>query len=171
MNTCIIMERMIGYFGTDIRRINHALKVYSFSRVISRNLIIDEKQFLIIDATALLHDIGIREAEEKYHSSAGNYQEKEGPAIARRLLSDSNLETDVINRICHIIGNHHSYKKIDGVDFQILVEADLLVNMYEDSMSRESIRNLRQTIFKTRTGIRLLETMYPEGEKKEETVS
>ena len=34
-------------------------------------------------SAAYLHDIGIKEAERKYQSSAAPYQEQEGPAIAR----------------------------------------------------------------------------------------
>ena len=34
-----------------------------------------------------------------------------------------------IDRICFIIGNHHTPSKIDGLDFQIQWEADLLENL------------------------------------------
>ena len=70
------------------------------------------------------------------------------------------LDEAVLDRICFIIGNHHSYSKIDNTDFQILVEADFLVNIYEDSMSRESVQNIREKIFRTSQGIRLLDEMY-----------
>ena len=54
----------------------------------------------------------------------------------------------------------HSYSKIDGTDFQILVEADFLVNIYEDAVSPESVRNVREKIFRTEPGIGLLDEMY-----------
>lgn len=78
---------------------------------------------------AILHDIGITEVEKKYKSSAGAYQEMEGPAIARYLLSDGNLKSKTIDRICFIIRNHHSYQKINGWDFRIGVESDFLMNI------------------------------------------
>jgi len=42
-----------------------------------------------------------------------------------------------------LIGNHHTYDKIDGIDFQILVEADFLVNIYEDEINKESIKSIK----------------------------
>jgi len=58
------------------------------------------------------------------------------------------------------VGNHHSYAEIDDIDFQILVEADFLVNIYEDDMSREKIIKIRKNIFKTASGIEMLEDLY-----------
>ena len=39
---------------------------------------------------------------------------------------------NVIERVCYLIGHHHTYTGIEGRDYQILVEADFLVNLYED---------------------------------------
>lgn len=155
-----IMSDMIGYFRHDVKRINHALKVYNFATLISKETNLDDQRHEVIGIAAILHDIGITEAERKYHSSSGKYQEIEGPPVAREIISQYNLREEVIERVCFIIGNHHSYSKIDDVDFQILVEADFLVNIFEDSMSIEAIQNLKDKIFKTDAGTRLLEMMY-----------
>lgn len=155
-----IMGDMIRYFHGDVRRINHALKVHSFASLISQEMNSHEQESLIIRITALLHDIGIKEAERKVGSSAGTYQEIEGPPIARKILEPYELNDEIRNRVCFIIGNHHSYSKIDGTDFQILVEADFLVNIYEDSIAYESMKNIRERIFRTKPGIRLLDEMY-----------
>jgi len=77
-----IMGDMIRYFQGDVKRINHALKVYCFASLISKESNSDEWNHQIISIVALLHDIGIKEAERKYQSSSGKYQEKEGPPIA-----------------------------------------------------------------------------------------
>jgi hypothetical protein len=155
-----IVEKMIRYFGTDIRRINHALKVAGFAGCIARREKLSENELRIVDITAILHDIGIHEAERKYNSSSGTYQEIEGPAIARELLSDEDLDSTTLDRICFIIGHHHSYPKIDGVDFQIIVEADFLVNIDEDEIKRHSVESIRSKYFKTNTGLSMLESMY-----------
>ena len=155
-----IMADMIRYFQGDVKRINHALKVYCFASLISSETDSDEPEERIINITALLHDIGIKEAERKFYSSSGHHQEREGPPIAREILKSYPLDDDIIDRVCYIIGNHHSYSKIDGTDFQILVEADFLVNMYEDSVGPESAWNIREKIFRTESGIRLLNEMY-----------
>lgn len=154
------MKKMIEYFQTDVKRINHALIVFDFALIIADEQSLDKKTKEIISYTAILHDIGIKKAEKKYNSSIGRYQEIEGPKIARKILSDLNISKEIIDRVCHIIGNHHSYKKIDGIDFQIIVEADILVNIFEDSMSKEAIENIQENIFKTQSGKKLISTMY-----------
>ena len=158
--TTTIIEKMIQYFGTDVRRINHALKVYGFARCIAQKEKLTENELFIVDIVAILHDIGIIEAEKKYNSSNGKYQEIEGPAIAKNMLSDQHIDTTTIDRICFIIGNHHSYQKIDNMDFQVIVEADFLVNIYEDEMKKHSIENIRNKYFKTQTGIAIIQSMY-----------
>jgi len=155
-----IIDKMIRYFGTDVRRINHALKVYGFASCIARREKLSDNEILIVDITAILHDIGIKEAEKKYHSNSGHYQEIEGPSIARDLLSEINLDIEILDRICFIIGHHHSYQKIDGLDFQILVEADFLVNIHEDELSRHSIESIQKKYFKTQSGISMIESIY-----------
>jgi HD superfamily phosphodiesterase len=155
-----VMKKMIEYFQTDIRRINHALRVFDFACIISDEQFLDQKTKEIICYTAILHDIGIKKAEKKYNSSIGRYQEIEGPSIARKILSELNISDEIIDRTCYIIGNHHSYTKIDSIDFQIIVEADMLVNIFEDNMSRQAIENIKENIFKTDAGKNLISKMY-----------
>ncbi len=151
---------MIACFGHDVRRINHAIKVYGFANTISRSENLESVVIDIVEIAAVLHDIGIPEAEKKYDSSAGKYQEIEGPPIASEILSKLNINPETIERVCYLIGNHHTYSKIDFIDFQILVEADFLVNIFEDNMPQSMIESIRQKYFKTRTGLRLLDEMY-----------
>jgi HD superfamily phosphodiesterase len=129
------LTRMVDYFGTDVRRINHALKVYSFASLIGRKENLTAEELEITEIAAVLHDIGIPVSEQKYQSSAGRYQEIEGPPVSRKILESLNASSYITGRVCFLIGNHHTYTKIDGIDFQILVEADLLVNFFEDEMS------------------------------------
>ena len=55
---------------------------------------------------------------------------------------------------------HHTYTNVDAIDYQLLLEADFLVNAYEDSLSAEAIQSFRDKIFRSQSGIRLLNTMY-----------
>ena len=61
-------------------------------------------QFLT-ECAALVHDIGIRPAEEKYGACNGALQEQVGPAYARTLLEELDLELeDMINpEICDLL--------------------------------------------------------------------
>lgn len=155
-----ILNKMTAYFGCDTRRINHALKVYGFARAIMAKENLDEREALAVELSAVLHDIGIREAERKYQSSAGKYQELEGPPIARALLEEAGVEGGTADRVCFLIGNHHSYGKIDGIDFQILVEADFLVNIFEDGMDAGQIGSIRDKYFRTAGGLEIINSMY-----------
>ena len=155
-----VIEKMIKYFGTDVRRINHALKVYGFANCIARNEKLSANDAFCVDIAAILHDIGIVEAEKKYNSTSGCYQEMEGPAVARKIVENEMLDDKMLDRICYIIGNHHSYQNIDGIDFQIIVEADFLVNIHEDEMSDQAIHSIRDKYFKTKTGISLIDGIY-----------
>lgn len=152
--------KVIEYFRNDARRIHHAMQVYGFARTILLAEGISGKEKNIIETAALIHDIGIPEAERKYGSSAGNYQEIEGPPIARGILEELSYPEEIINRVCFIVANHHSYNRIDGIDFRILVEADLIVNIYGNAMSRKASDTLISKHFVTSAGRRIAEGMY-----------
>lgn len=153
-----VLIKMIDYFDGDVKRINHALKVFTFSNSIAKAE--NENIQFILQITSLLHDIGIKMSEKKYNSSAGNYQEIEGPSVAREILKDFNISNDILERIIFLIGHHHTYSAIDGIDFQILIEADFIVNSYEDSLDTKAIEYAKDKYFKTEAGIKLLESMY-----------
>lgn len=155
-----VVSKMIAYFDGDTRRINHALKVYGFAKSIGELEGIGGIELEVLEIAGVLHDIGIKESERKYSSSAGKYQEIEGPPVARELIKDLELSYETVERISYLIGNHHSYTKIDGIDFQVLVEADFLVNIFEDSIEKEAAAIAKEKYFKTATGIRYMESMY-----------
>lgn len=152
--------KMMEYYSGDPARLQHFVKVHSFSRIIGIKEGLSEKEQLILEAAAYVHDIGIKPAEEKYGSSAGPYQEKEGPAVAESMLGELGFDEDVIRRVSYLVGHHHTYKNIDGMDYQILVEADFLVNLFEDHVSEAGIRHAYDSIFKTATGKKICREMY-----------
>ncbi len=156
----IILDKMITYFQGDVKRINHALKVYGFAKSIAENEGASGDTLTIIEVAAILHDIGIKISEEKYNSSAGKYQEIEGPPLAANLLKKLNLRQDLVDRVCYLIGHHHTYAKIEGLDFQILVEADFLVNIFEDDIAKEQVNIIKDKYFKTSAGKTYLNSMY-----------
>lgn len=156
----ILIEEMIKYYSGDAKRIQHFIKVYSFAKIIGELEKIPKKTLEILKVGAVTHDIGIKLCEEKYGDCSGKLQEKEGPAIAKELLMRLSYEEDIIDRVCYLIGHHHTYSDIDGIDYQILVEADFLVNMYEDGLGSESIKNAYEKIFKTKAGKNMCKWMY-----------
>lgn len=156
----VVIKRMVEYFEGDVKRINHALKVYALVKSIGELEGIPAEKMKALEIAAVLHDIGIKESEKKYSSSSGKYQELEGPPIARDILQELSLNQSLIDRVCYLIGNHHTYPKIDDIDFQILVEADFIVNIFEDDMNMEQIKTVREKYFKTSTGLGYLGSMY-----------
>lgn len=155
-----LLLKMADYFAGDPRRVAHALKVYGFAHMIAGEEKLEAKDKKILMAAAILHDIGIREAERKYGSTAGKYQEMEGPSVAGGLLEGFPLSDEEKQRVLFLIGNHHSYSKIDAADFQILAEADFLVNILEEGLKKDAARSIQKKIFKTKTGNRLLASLY-----------
>lgn len=155
-----LIDEMIAYDKGDPRRIQHFMKVHDFARTIGQLEGLDEQTLYILESAAVVHDIGIHVCEEKYGSCEGKLQEKEGPAIAKELLERLGYEQEVINRICYLVGHHHTYTNIDGVDYQILVEADFLVNLYEDGVSPDAVRKAYQNIFQTENGRKICRNMF-----------
>ena len=155
----LLME-MTNYYKKDPARIQHFLKVYQFSRWIGQEEHLDDKTQRILEIAAIVHDIGILPAEQKYGRCDGSLQEKEGPAVAREMLQNLGFEQELIQRVCYLIGHHHTYNNIDGLDYQILVEADFLVNLYEDHCSEQAIFSAYSKIFRTKTGKQLCSTMF-----------
>ena len=151
---------MIDYFAGDPRRIQHLTKVHAFAALIGREENLDSRTLFILETAACVHDIGIRPAEAKFGKCTGALQELEGPAEAEKLLTALNFDPEVVRRVCYLVGHHHTYKNIDGPDYQILVEADFLVNLYEDRENESAVRAALSRIFRTPSGSRLCRTMF-----------
>lgn len=152
---CIMRDRLIDemrtVFGDDQRRIDHALKVLGFADRIRKAQGGDE---LVVTAAAILHDIGIHEAERKYGSSAGKYQEIEGPDIARDIMEELGVDAARANHVCRIIGSHHSGGDIDTPEFRAIWDADWLVNIGDDmgDLSQRKLKEVIAKVFLTDTG-------------------
>ncbi|MBP3487922.1 MAG: HD domain-containing protein [Roseburia sp.] len=160
---------MIAYYSGDPKRIGHFTKVHSYAKLIGEQEGLSAEELFILEAAAYTHDIGIKPAEEKYGSCAGKLQEEEGPAVAREMLGRLGFDAKVTERVCYLIGHHHTYSNIDGIDYQILVEADFLVNLYEDGTpdgkggflpDEKAVRTAYERIFWTETGKRICAQMF-----------
>ncbi len=156
---------MIRYYSGDAKRIQHFVKVHAFAKLISELEHVDDRTKEIIETAALVHDIGIRPAEEKYGTSSGKLQEQEGPAAAQAMLTRLGTDERLTDRVCYLVGHHHTYTDIDGIDYQILVEADFLVNLYEDQSGDNAVVSAMKNIFKTESGKQICREMFrTEGE-------
>ena len=160
---------IIDYNNGDPRRIQHTTKVHAYASLIGRHEGLDEETLFILESAALVHDIGIRASEQKYGYQNGKLQEQEGPAVAREMLTKIGGYTDQqIERICWLVAHHHTYHVCEDLDYQILIEADFLVNLFEDNESMNAISAVRRNIFRTESGTRMLETMFEINEYEKE---
>lgn len=147
---------MRKYFGLDAGRIKHAEQVAGFAEEIGK---IEQGNMAVIMAAAYLHDIGIKEAERKYNSSAPKYQHTEGPPVARELLTTLKAEPELIDEVCDIIGHHHLPRDEEATNFKVLYDADLIVNLDENYQkhppSAEKLETVLNKSFLTDAGRRV----------------
>lgn len=155
-----IIQKMIDMSNGNLHDINHFMKVYAFSRIIGLREGLPEITQTILEAAAVIHDIACPLCREKYGNTNGKFQEQEGLPLARNFLSDVNLSDEMKERIIYLVSHHHTYADVDGADYQILLEADFLVNADEGKIPLDAIRATRERLFKTEAGINLLDSMY-----------
>ena len=155
-----LAQRMIAYSTGNLHDINHFLKVYAYARTIGVREGLGEADQTALEAAALLHDIACPLCREKYGNTNGKYQEREGGPLAAELLRDSGLPQAIADRVVYLVAHHHTPEGADGPDYQILLEADYLVNAGESGWPKEAIRRARESLFRTETGRALLDSIY-----------
>lgn len=158
-----LAQGMIAFYRGEPEQIQHFLKVRSFARLIGEGEGIPEDMMFLLEAVALLHDIGIKPAMEKYGRCDGHLQEEEGPEPARRMLEQLGFAEEITERVCFLIAHHHTITLDEGLDYRILLEADALVNIYENGLSKEAACNMLEMVFRTDTGRQICKTMFALG--------
>ena len=151
-----VISAMISYLKGNRHEVEHFLKVYAYAKAIGEMEGLDERSQQILEVAAVVHDIGIPRAIEKYGNDAGPYQEELGPGEARAMLEALGFDRALIERVCTLVGRHHSYENVDGMDCRILLEADYLVNASHNKHKTEAIAAAKEAFFRTETGIRFL---------------
>jgi HD superfamily phosphodiesterase len=124
-----VVKLLVDFFGTDFRRISHALSVLEQAERIAGEKSGWDEEVLI--ASALLHDVGIKPSEAQLGYNDGHTQEQYGPAEAEKLLREIAFPPDKIRKVCEIVGNHHSPSRYDYPELAILKKADAIVNRME----------------------------------------
>ena len=151
---------MCRYMEGDVKRINHFMKVHSFAKIIGEAEGLDARKQEILEAAAYVHDIGIKNSEIKDGSPSGHYQQIEGPGEAEKLLKKAGYDAEFIDRVKYLVSRHHKYVNIDGMDCQILIEADFIVNVFEDEIGTDTVRDIYNKIFKTGSGKEIMRCLY-----------
>ena len=144
---------MKRYFKQDFKRIGHATRVARYAEQIGKE---EKGNMAVILTAAYLHDIGIKDAERKYRSTAARYQEEEGPPIAKEILIRLGARAELIEEVCDIIAHHHHPRDEENSNFKSLYDADLIANLEEkhkDSpMEPEKLEKVIEKSFLTESG-------------------
>ena len=155
-----IMEKMIRLSHGNIHDIEHFVKVWSWAKTIGELENLDPETRFLLEAEAITHDIACPVCREKYGSAGGKLQEKESPALISAFFSDTDLTETQVERVAFVVGRHHTYEGVDGPDWQILLEADYIVNASENEYSGENIQEFLETQAKTEAGKRLIREVF-----------
>lgn len=155
-----ILQKMIAYSEGSLHDIDHFIKVHSYAKLIAETENLDAHTQTVLEIAAIVHDIACPALRAKYGRANGKLQETEGAPMARMFLRDFELSAEQTDRIVFLVAHHHTVENIDGLDYQILLEADYIVNAGESGYSRENIENACETLFKTESGKKILKSIF-----------
>ena len=155
-----VTKKMIDFYKGNKSDIRHFLKVYAYAQTIGKLEHLDEHTQNILELSAIVHDIACPLCRQKYGNTNGKHQESESEALLVPFFEEFNLSDDDLNRIIYIVSHHHTYTDVDGLDYQILLEADFLVNADESNYSMDVIQNFLHNVYKTESGISILKSIY-----------
>ena len=155
-----ILEKMIAFSKGNIHDIDHPIRVWTYAKTIGELEHLDEETQYILEVAAITHDIACPLCREKYGNTNGKHQEEEGVPMVRDFLTDMKLNEKQINRIAYLVGHHHTLSDIDGLDYQILIEADYIANATENGYSRQNVKNFMEKVMRTDSGKKLIRDVY-----------
>ena len=128
-----LLEALEAHFAGDARRVAHAQAVLAEAESLAHS---EAADWHIVVPAALLHDVGLKAAEEKYGSDEPRYQEQEGPPLARAILLKLGLQLRDIDEVCDIVAHHHSPRVRETANFSVVYDADCLVNLGASAAGR-----------------------------------
>ena len=163
MNISQIMEKMIAFSNGNLHDMNHFMCVWTYAKTIGELEGLDGHTQEVLELAAVIHDIACPLCREKYGDTDGKHQELESPALVETFFTELPAARPDVDRISWLAAHHHTYTDIGGIDHQILLEADYLVNTDEQGHSRSAIENFRRRVFRTASGTHLLDSIYLQG--------
>ncbi len=154
-----IMEKMIPFSKGSLHDINHLIAVWTYAKTIGELEQLDPETQFILEVAAITHDIACPLIRDESGHTDHKLQETMGAPMVREFLSDTGMAAEQKERVSYLVGHHHTLNAIAGMDYQILVEADFIVNACEKGWSREKVKHFRDTVMKTDAGKRLLDAV------------
>ena len=160
MTTAEAIKKLVLESNGNFHDVDHFLKVHAYAQVIGTCEGLDSETLHTLELAAIVHDIACPLCREKYGNTNGKYQEAEGIPLTRAFFAGTDVTGEQLERIVWLVSHHHTLRPIEGLDHQILIEADYLVNAEESALSETNIRHMGETVFRTGTGKTLLQSLY-----------
>ena len=142
MTVSEVIKKMVAYSEGNLHDINHFMKVYAYAKTIAEGENLNPELQKLVEVTAVVHDIACPLCRVKYGNTNGKHQEEESAALLEEFFKDSDLPKEFTDRVSYIVSHHHTIDGIDGIDYQIMIEADYLVNADESNFSGNNVRNM-----------------------------
>ncbi len=160
MTVAQLMERMIAFSEGNIHDIDHFVRVWNYARTIGELEGLDAGTQYVLEIAAIVHDIACPLCRKKYGNTNGRHQEAEGAPMAAAFLKDSGMSAAQIERVAWLVGHHHTLTDIEGIDCQILIEADYIANATENGWSGANVRSFTDKVVRTAAGRRLIASIF-----------
>ena len=160
MSIAQLLEKMIDYSAGNIHDIDHLIRVWTYAKTIGELEGLDANAQFILETAAITHDIACPLCREKYGNTNGKYQEAEGTQMVKAFLADTEMTDAQINRVAFLVGHHHTLHDIDGIEHQILIEADYIANAAENGYDVQNMKNFMQKLMKTGSGKQILKAVF-----------
>lgn len=151
---------MIAYSEGNFHDIDHLVRVWTYAKTIGELEGLDEETQYILEVAAITHDIACPFCREAYGNTNGTNQEREGARLVREFLQDTGMTQAQVERVAYLVGHHHTLTQIDGIDYQILIEADYLANASENGYAKEVIQRFVDKFCKTTSGAQLMRAAF-----------
>lgn len=155
-----IINKMIAFSEGNIHDIDHFIRVWTYAKTIAELEKLDSETQYILEVAAITHDIACPLCRKKYGKANGKHQEVEGVPMVEAFLKDADMSAYQLERIKYLVGHHHTLSGIDGIDYQILVEADYIANASENGYDEKNIEIFLNRIVKTSAGKQLIKSMF-----------
>lgn len=151
-----ILIEALKFENGHIRRTQHILKVHSLAKLFAKKLGLDKKALELLEIAAILHDIGIKSCKDKGVNPSLENQLIEVKMILSNFSKKYEISPKEEKEIYFLIENHHNYLDLNNLSHQILIEADLIINIFEKN--KEGIEGYRE-YFRTDIGREILDTL------------
>ena len=155
-----VIQKMIEFYNGNLHDIDHFMKVWAFAKAIGELERLDGHTLYILELAAITHDIACPLCREKYNNTNGKNQELESLPLLEEFFEEFSLCEDDKYRVLWLVSHHHTYSVVNGCDYQILLEADFIVNAGESGFSKSAIENACNKIFRTASGRKILSNIF-----------